>query len=388
LLTFDTTQHQTSPSSIINDKVNFQMLLHAFNQLPKSQFASFFCATIIFLGLYDIPQFAVLLSWYITFITIIIARFFLLHSFFQDKQAENNYRRWKTFFLIATIAGALCWGAEGIFLFPHANLYQKTLCILVLASVTAGAIISLAAVFISAISFVVIAIVPFIISIIFLNNYSLSLYDITLTVYLIYIILLSRSVNITLHDIIVLRFSNDSLVHQLSKANLELAQMATHDPLTRMENSYLFNVNFENAINRAIRDHTQLAVLYIDIDDFKSINDRFGHMIGDLLLKEVSTLLKTTFRETDIVARLGGDEFVLVLEKIGNRVDIENIANYICNEIRRPFNINNIALNVTTSIGISLYPDNGTSKEALLKEADQAMFYVKNHGKNNFHFTE
>jgi diguanylate cyclase (GGDEF)-like protein len=142
------------------------------------------------------------------------------------------------------------------------------------------------------------------------------------------------------------------------------------------------------AISSAKRHKSKLALMYFDLDNFKMINDSWGHEFGDLYLKHVADTLKENTRETDTVARLGGDEFCIVISDAVDDVDIMHIADNILHNLNKKTSIGTREVSVTTSIGISLYPDDGDNIGELMKRADMAMYHAKQRGKNNFQFYE
>lgn len=162
---------------------------------------------------------------------------------------------------------------------------------------------------------------------------------------------------------------------------------AYHDLLTRLPNRALLRDRLSLAISHAKRANEMLAVMFLDLDRFKNINDSLGHIIGDELLQQVSTRLKSCLREGDTLARFGGDEFTLMLPKIGNnKSDASKVAEKINRILKEPFFIENNELYISASIGISLYPQDGKSMDALIKNADIAMYHVKGQGKNGYQF--
>lgn len=162
---------------------------------------------------------------------------------------------------------------------------------------------------------------------------------------------------------------------------------AYHDLLTKLPNRALLRDRLSLAISQAKRDNEQLAVLFLDLDRFKNINDSLGHMIGDELLQQVSKRLKTCIREGDTLSRFGGDEFTLLLPKINDpKEDVSAIANKITESLKQAFLIDGHELYVSASIGVSIFPDDGNNMDTLIKNADIAMYHVKGNGKNNFQF--
>ena len=166
----------------------------------------------------------------------------------------------------------------------------------------------------------------------------------------------------------------------------KLWQMAHHDALSNLPNRLLLNARLEHAVQRAHRTGTSVAVLFIDLDRFKNINDTLGHQVGDELLKDVADRLRTSVKEDDTVARLGGDEFVVVAEGIADANSAHLIAERIIERLSIPVEIRGKALFATASIGISLYPQDATAPETLLQHADAAMYQAKAMGRNRLAF--
>jgi len=162
---------------------------------------------------------------------------------------------------------------------------------------------------------------------------------------------------------------------------------AYHDLLTKLPNRVLLRDRLSLAISQAKREHEQLAILFLDLDRFKNINDSLGHMIGDELLQQVSKRLKTCLREGDTLARFGGDEFTLLLPKINDpKDDVAAIASKITESLKEAFMVDGHELYVSASIGVSIFPRDGTTMDSLIKNADIAMYHVKGNGKNNYEF--
>jgi diguanylate cyclase (GGDEF)-like protein len=167
-----------------------------------------------------------------------------------------------------------------------------------------------------------------------------------------------------------------------------IAHMARHDELTGLANRALFRERIELAIARARRTGEQFAVLLLDLDRFKDVNDTMGHPAGDSLLKMTAQRLCRTVRETDTVARLGGDEFAIVQTLIGGRADVERLCARILDAIKEPFEIAGHGVDIGTSIGIAVAPDDGLEAEGLLKNADIALYAVKTGGRGKWRFFE
>lgn len=172
---------------------------------------------------------------------------------------------------------------------------------------------------------------------------------------------------------------------QLNQSLEKITQMAHYDFLTGLPNRILFQDRLKQEIVRAKRNKYQVALMFIDLDRFKYVNDTLGHDAGDLLLRYVSQRLKRIIRESDTAARLGGDEFTVILPEISEQYSGE-IAERILLSLAKSFSIHGHDIAVTPSIGISLYPANGVTYEELIKQADTAMYFAKEKGKNNYQF--
>lgn len=165
-----------------------------------------------------------------------------------------------------------------------------------------------------------------------------------------------------------------------------LSGLAYHDLLTRLPNRLLFDDRLRMGISHAQRHSLMLAVMFIDLDHFKPVNDIHGHDVGDLLLQDVAVRLKLCLRESDTVARRGGDEFTIIVSDIGNLQHCEKMAEVILSQLTRPFHIRDIELRIGASIGISIFPTDGSDPQQLVSHADEAMYRAKQAGRGTFRF--
>ena len=166
-------------------------------------------------------------------------------------------------------------------------------------------------------------------------------------------------------------------------------QLANYDTLTGLANRHMFREKLKHEIPHADRARLSLALLLIDLDQFKEINDTLGHLVGDLLLVEAARRISACTRESDTVARLGGDEFTVILSRVKDAKDVELVAQKIIERLGEPFQLGESVVYVSASIGITMYPQDATDVEELLKSADQAMYVAKRQGRNRFsHFTQ
>lgn len=178
-------------------------------------------------------------------------------------------------------------------------------------------------------------------------------------------------------------FSDITLIKQSQE---KLDHMAHHDPLTALPNRLLFHDRLQHALLRAGRDQEQLAILFIDLDRFKNVNDTLGHHVGDELLQKVAGQLAARLREGDTLARLGGDEFIVLLERVDGEFGATQVAEKLMTMFDQPFTVAGHELFVTCSVGISLYPDDALDLNMLIRNADVAMYQAKARGRNGYRF--
>jgi len=169
-------------------------------------------------------------------------------------------------------------------------------------------------------------------------------------------------------------------------AQHELYKLAHHDILTGLPNRVLLEDRLQQAKAFSHRMNSLFAVLFLDLDRFKMINDTLGHSVGDELLRMVAARLKRTLRETDTVARIGGDEFIILLTSVNSHSDAELLADKVLKSLTLPFKLHDHELFISTSLGVCMYPDDGEDTEDMMKKADIAMYYAKSLGRNNVQF--
>jgi diguanylate cyclase (GGDEF)-like protein len=180
--------------------------------------------------------------------------------------------------------------------------------------------------------------------------------------------------------IIVYAEMNRTLRTNLQSSNLELEHLSSHDQLTRLPNRRSYDERMAAALHRASEQGTIVGLLFMDLNDFKKINDAHGHGAGDMLLTTIAQRLQQSVRETDLVARLGGDEFAAVLEDVESADEITRIAHKLSQAMEQPISIRQHPLNVGASIGIATFPGDGRQKQELEEKADKAMYHAKKRG--------
>jgi diguanylate cyclase (GGDEF)-like protein/PAS domain S-box-containing protein len=175
-------------------------------------------------------------------------------------------------------------------------------------------------------------------------------------------------------------------ITERKRAEERIQYLATHDALTGLPNRTMFIQLLNQAIRYAQRNKRQLAVFFIDLDRFKIINDTMGHEAGDQLLQEIAKRFKQSLRAVDVVGRLGGDEFIMLIEEVAEWSQFALIAQKLLSSAMKPIVLQGEECQITASIGISLYPKDGTDEQTLMKNADMAMYFAKEEGKNNYQF--
>lgn len=184
---------------------------------------------------------------------------------------------------------------------------------------------------------------------------------------------------VLLHFLVVARDITERKMYETKLNNL-----AYYDPLTGLPNRTLFNERFKQSLAEVMRCRGKMAVMYIDMDKFKQVNDTLGHDVGDNLLKHFANRVVGCLRDSDTVARQGGDEFTVLLPEIQHERDVLHVANRILHALQEPWNVGGHVLDLTSSIGIALYPKDGVTRRELLKHADQALYEAKKCGRNSF----
>jgi diguanylate cyclase (GGDEF)-like protein/PAS domain S-box-containing protein len=169
-------------------------------------------------------------------------------------------------------------------------------------------------------------------------------------------------------------------VTERKRAEKTIMHLAYHDALTGLPNRMLFNDRLAVALTQAERNQSRLALMLLDLDDFKEVNDTFGHSVGDELLRRTGERVRDLLRKADTVARIGGDEFMLLLPEISRAEDTEAIAEKVLETVGQPIRLGGRAMNVSVSVGTAVYPDDGESADALMRNVDLAMYHAKDSG--------
>lgn len=378
---------------MIKHKINSALLSHVYKMSQTGIITSLFAATLLLIGLLPNQNAFVLLGWYGIFVSITLFRFFLVQAYLKQPFPEKNIIMWRRLFIIGATLAGLSWGIPGSVFLQSASSSQLILTVLILAGVTAGSIPIFSGILEAATIFIVLVVGQLILGLVLLGDETAFLFSIGAVVYSGYLILLAIKNRNLIISAISLQFDNNVLLHNLADAkdqleviNKKLEHAATHDSLTNLANRSLFELTFNEAIQRAEKDQKILALLYLDVDKFKEVNDVYGHHIGDQLLQQIVERLNQKLPENAMASRLGGDEITVIWENVMQPETIEKLGQQLCTLMAKPFEIKEFLIKSSISIGISVFPFDGRNLEILLKNADKAMYFVKNHGGNNYHF--
>lgn len=329
----------------------------------------------------DVVAHAPLMIWLAVLIMVNLARSSLtmhcLRNPLSDVAALETRLKW---FRTGVIVSSLIWGSICLFMFtPDLPNYQIFV-IYILTGLSAGCVVSYSVDTISAASYILLGLTPMLIRFLWLGESVSMAMGVAGFIYIAYLIANIRNFNRNLIENIVLR-------HEAVEREHEIKQLAFYDPLTNLPNRRLLFDRLDHALSVCFRSGKRGALLFLDLDHFKLLNDTHGHDMGDLLLKKVAERLLRCVRGSDTVVRLGGDEFVVMLEDLSEdsaeaTKQVEKVADLMIETLNIPYMLTSFEYISTPSIGIALFGDHGNSHEELLKHADIAMYQAKKAGRN------
>ncbi len=352
------------------------------SSMPMSLLANVINSIMLLTFLWDGVDQHLLIIWFFTISIVSLYRIIIL-ILYKKTRLSKNEKVWYNHMLIGAVMAGVCWGAAGYLLFPvNGEIYQALLAFII-AGMSAGSVVILASFIEVAIIYSALLCVPFTIRLLLLDTTQSAQMAFMVFLFLIIIISSARRTHQTM------RYGME-MKYQYHKAEKKVAQLIYFDELTKLPNRRMLNDRLEQSISRSARLHSKGAILFLDLDNFKIINDTLGHSTGDRLLVAVANTLSNHLRKEDLVARLGGDEFIILMDGLKGDTDtikaiITRKAEAFINAINEPYNIDEHQLEVTASIGVSLFPDDSDDPEELLKYADIAMYQSKDNGKNQVH---
>jgi len=361
---------------------------------------------------------------------MLIARYYAIDQNYNFKRLSQ--KKWRDIYVFTSLLTGTAWGLLIFHIKPDTSPLLISMLYIILAAVMAGSITVLTVVFSAFFVYVTPIFISILILSISIDSKQFMYIGIASVLYYIFIVTAGRLVHkrfnqsfalhienedliSKLHDQIIqkqlaqqelidyqqqleetveLRTSelceaNESLIDEINerrRIESNLKHMAHHDALTNLPNRLLLDARLNHAIERAKRSDLQVAVMFIDLDHFKNINDSLGHDVGDQLLISISSRLLNCVREGDTVARLGGDEFIIIIEQVQDIGNLDALLKIIMQVTSQTVSVNDHDLSTSASIGISIFPDDGSNAEQLMRNADAAMYHVKENGRHKYHF--
>lgn len=297
---------------------------------------------------------------------------------------EASSELWHRRILVGVLMSGLAWGAAGFLLYDASSAFNQTLLAFIIAGMAAGSIVSLSAFLLASATYLAVSLLPFMLRLLIEGSSENIIMASLVLLYLVLMTVFARRMNQTI-------IMSLEMTYLRSQAEETIERQALYDDLTSLPNRRLLQDRLGQAIARAKRNKTQAAVLFLDLDFFKRVNDSLGHSAGDQLLVEVARRLSQFLRDADTAARLGGDEFVALLSDIkGGTNQVVSVVRRRGEELRKaieaPIDVQGNQVHITVSIGVSLLPDDTNNVDDLLKHADTAMYRAKDDGRNTLRF--
>jgi diguanylate cyclase len=329
----------------------------------------------------DLISNTIIITWLFVFISLNIVRFFAVYKHKQHPElTETMVDKQLAQFRMGLIASGVLWGIASVLMYPPHALSHQMFFIFMLAGLSAGCVVSYSVDFISAVTFILLTLLPILVRLFFGEGEVAFAMTVSVLLYIAFIVVSIRHVNRNLLETISTRYDADEREKQIK-------QLAFYDALTNLPNRRLMHDRLNHALTLSARTGRGGALLFLDLDNFKMLNDTLGHDMGDLLLKQVANRLEACVRSSDTVARLGGDEFTVMLEDLSQDTaeaitQADVVTKQIIASLNMPYQLNTQQYHSTASIGVAMFGDDGSSHEELLKNADIAMYKAKNAGRN------
>ncbi len=326
----------------------------------------------------------VLLFWQLGVFLVSAFRYWQYRRFQASPRSPEEARYWSHQAVLGAFLSGLQWAVAGVFLFAPDSMPHQLFLTFVIAGMAAGAITSLSAYFPAISIFLLVSIFPLSWSFFRLDTGMGDLMAGMLIFFMVLIIRAAHRLNTIITDAITMQ-------HEKGIAEATMRRQALFDELTQLPNRRMLFTHLDQEISRSRRHGYFGAILFLDLDNFKNVNDSLGHALGDKLLTQVAARITLRLRKEDIAARLGGDEFVILLSEIGRQsstalTHVQRVASEIQGLFKEPFQVNGHTLHITASIGIVLFPLDESSPGDLLQRADVAMYRAKEEGRDRFRF--
>ncbi len=343
------------------DQINKSLVDTSYQQANIGFVIGIICAIIIWFRLHSYVISINVFAWTFSIIIITLLRALVVNVYNLQDHSKKSLNKWRYFFILSCILGGSCWGLLSYKILPYVVNDDQILILMILAGITAGAVSFMSGILIAVCLFLFTALLP--VSVYYLLHHRDILIGMAILIYLISLSIQAKRINKMLKNGLLLQY--------------ELLDAKNHDPLTNVANRRLFTEYLSISIEKAKISKTKVALIYMDLNKFKVINDSYGHQFGDEILKIFVARLKSIFKDRDSIARLGGDEFTVTINKMNEIKDINKLWEKISNALENPALINGQNIKIETSFGISVFPDDGGDIESLLKIADTRMYSNK-----------
>jgi diguanylate cyclase (GGDEF)-like protein len=359
----------------------FEQLRIVYASLPLSLLAVVINSIVIAVVLWPVLPLYSLSVWLFLTLSISLLRWFDYKQFDESSDRERHDPRWSRSMFYGVLASAVTWSGASLLLFPADSVPHQMFLAFVIAGMSAGAVTTLSAVLPLATLFLVLNLTPLIGQFLIKSGpIGLSMAFMTV-LFLLMLVVSARRLNQTIVESLHTRNERQQIQEKIH-------HQALHDELTSLPNRRFLLERLRQEIARAKRRGHLGAVLFLDMDNFKTINDSLGHRFGDRLLHAVATRIQRRVRDEDTAARLGGDEFVILMPEAGytyheTSAGAETMAQQVLDLLRRPFDIDGHELHLSASVGIVVFPTNDDDAETLLQKADVAMYSAKESGKDS-----
>jgi diguanylate cyclase (GGDEF)-like protein len=321
------------------------------------------------------------IAWLCAVTAVSLYRWIIYRRFAAASSRAQTDANWDRRCAIGVYLSGIAWGSASLLLFPAQSMVHQAFLAFVLAGMSAGAVTTLSAIFGLSLAFLLLNLLPLTGRFLAAGDEISLVMAIMTALFTLMLTMSSRRLNRTIVESLEIR-------HQHQQAEDTIQHQALHDALTGLPNRRLLIERLEQEIPRSVRHGHMGAVLFLDLDHFKTINDSLGHRVGDKLLQSVAARLLDRTRREDTVARLGGDEFVLLLTEVADEAGIaasntQKITDAILDLFHRPFSVEGHELHLSASVGVTLFPMDPSTPEELLQQADVAMYSAKESGREN-----
>jgi diguanylate cyclase (GGDEF)-like protein len=390
--------------SKLDTRIQEERLGTLVQNLPSSIISTLAVSSFIFYLIYNKVDTQLAVVWLLVIFTLSLIR--SVHIYKINIRTDVSLIQEERFILLGIFLSGITFGSSIYFLFPYDDFAVQVLLFFLISAMIAGSVALYSMHILAFAAYSIPLILVFCYQAFMMNDLALVLFFIGSVYYAIMLITMIR-VNGSILRSLKTQYLNQDLAHNLSQAKEELERsnnelteenrvreetetrlnrLANYDPLTGLSNRHMFKEELKQSLKAAKHKGSRMALMFLDLDNFKIINDTLGHAMGDKLLIAASSRLKSLLDSNNSIARLGGDEFVIIINNADDDAKISLLADNIIELLEMPFIFDENEMFIGTSIGISLYPDNSDETETLLSYADTAMYTAKAKGKNNYQF--